>query len=1317
MRTTPWVVWILALCCFTYSVSGQVSDIWAASSLDQKSKLYVENGHNDGGPTKYAFSGDGKILVSCGGNRVRIASVAPLRNLFSFTRFSGFQSCAINRKGNLVAAVSYGRLCVWDLRSAKEIWPCKQAKIDNNSILTDVEFTPDDRFLATSTDNKTIIVWSTREGRQEHVLKHKTGAIAPLRFSYSGDLLACASEGQSIVLWQTKSWKPHAQLSLKQAGNKESDPLGLGPHPLFDRIWDIKFSKDTKYLGVAYGAGKIRVWDIDGRSLIHERSSSDGINTLEFLNDAPEIVYFDKDFVRTWNFKTGEGVDILRRGKEQEITKTLALNCNSVLVTNQNESSVFFDLKEKRILGRLSDEFREVRAITVSSKRPLLAAFSMADLEGAWDLTGGSFTWLKQNRLPDRGAEITLSPDESTVVCGLRRENKTVKFSLCDLTTGNSFQEYVFETAAYTLPTDFISVRSIAINDIKNLVAATDGRQVRVWDKSTGGLLQQFSFASNLLNSEEKPIFWKGTDKWFGDFQNILFSADGDRFIADFKRSEGNEHGLAIWDVDNWRLESAELTHTSAACPLLPEGIRHRGRSYSVKCSGASIEIRDLAFPKKIFRISGSGIPADVASIAVDSENLLVAYFTFEAGIRLVSLADNRTIWSIIPEAPVSSMHFAEGFLFTGHSDGSITIFKRTSGETVARIVLERSKEFTILTPDGRFDTSKSLDDVTGMHWIVNDEIMKYVPLDVFVRQYYEPQLLKRILRCGDDRLLERVTCDKEFKQLPAVAEINRVQARITKPKMVQKEGGIVDVVVEIESATEDVTIDANDHSKKQRLTSGAYDLRLFRDGQLVGTSASQERLQEYIDKAPAEVAKDQEAYRKDPKNASVLLNTCEDRLWRAANVIISNGDPNATTTRRECETRSETAAVDPKVAVANGVCTVSKDDPTKATCTFKDIKPPRDGRKEVEFSAYAFNADRVKSDTAKFTYQIPQAVSSKPQAGRAYLISIGVNASENPRYNLLYAANDAREMQRIVGEKLSAEKKYSAVVPISLISDTSSDPNSTAPNFAQKPIIRGVFSLLEGRPFDQVVAELRRIDPKLAASFSGIPKINEIKAVEPEDTLVITFSGHGYADQAGIFYLLPYDIGPNTTKLTPGVLRRLISSDELSLWMRGITATEMVMVIDACHSAAAVQGDGFKPGPMGSRGFGQLSYDKGMKILSATQADNVALELNSLQQGLLTYALVQEGIVRRLANTDNDKKLTTSEWLSYAVGRVPELYKEIKDGKRSILKDGSEVKDAKSRAELVDPNAGPKSGVDLQRPALFDFKKRNVTQALFEFR
>src|SRR6266850_4028036 len=105
---------------------------------------------------------------------------------------------------------------------------------------------------------------------------------------------------------------------------------------------------------------------------------------------------------------------------------------------------------------------------------------------------------------------------------------------------------------------------------------------------------------------------------------------------------------------------------------------------------------------------------------------------------------------------------------------------------------------------------------------------------------------------------------------------------------------------------------------------------------------------------------------------------------------------------------------------------------------------------------------------------------------------------------------------------------------------------------------------------------------------------------------------------------MLPTDIGESSGRtVSDELLRRSISSDELSLWLRDVDAGEMVMIVDACHAASAVEGKDFKPGPMGSRGLGQLAFDKGMKILTATQAANAAIETGgSIGHGLLTFAL-----------------------------------------------------------------------------------------------
>ena len=120
-------------------------------------------------------------------------------------------------------------------------------------------------------------------------------------------------------------------------------------------------------------------------------------------------------------------------------------------------------------------------------------------------------------------------------------------------------------------------------------------------------------------------------------------------------------------------------------------------------------------------------------------------------------------------------------------------------------------------------------------------------------------------------------------------------------------------------------------------------------------------------------------------------------------------------------------------------------------------------------------------------------------------------------------------------------------------------------------------------------------------------------------------------------------------------------------------------------------------PGPMGSRGLGQLAYDKRMRILAASQVDEYAVETEQTELGLLTYALVHEGLERRQADyKPKDGVIQLSEWLGYAVLRVPRLYREWKDGS---LEGGRKLGRGLLRFD------GPVGTSDaLQHPQLFDF-------------
>ena len=74
------------------------------------------------------------------------------------------------------------------------------------------------------------------------------------------------------------------------------------------------------------------------------------------------------------------------------------------------------------------------------------------------------------------------------------------------------------------------------------------------------------------------------------------------------------------------------------------------------------------------------------------------------------------------------------------------------------------------------------------------------------------------------------------------------------------------------------------------------------------------------------------------------------------------------------------------------------------------------------------------------------------------------------------------------------------------------------------------------------------------------------------------------------------------------------------------------------------------------------------MYILTAAQSYQAALEAAQLGHGLLTYALVEEGLKTAIAdNEPKDGVLSAREWFDFATDRVPQMQEEKMKQSRGV--------------------------------------------------
>ncbi|GAC1446067.1 MAG: hypothetical protein NVSMB56_01630 [Pyrinomonadaceae bacterium] len=275
----------------------------------------------------------------------------------------------------------------------------------------------------------------------------------------------------------------------------------------------------------------------------------------------------------------------------------------------------------------------------------------------------------------------------------------------------------------------------------------------------------------------------------------------------------------------------------------------------------------------------------------------------------------------------------------------------------------------------------------------------------------------------------------------------------------------------------------------------------------------------------------------------------------------------------------------------------------------------------ENQFTAYAFNRNNVKSDDATLKLKGDASLARK---GVARILTVGVNAYANSQFNLRYAVADAREFGAEVQRQQSRLSQFSEVKVTPLF-----DTQATK-------------------------ADILRELSNLAAQ------------AQPEDAVVIFFAGHGVAVQ-NQFYLIPHDLGftGQRTGIDSASLKLIlshsISDRELEQSLESLNAGNILFVIDACNSGQALEAEERRQGPMNSKGLAQLAYEKGMYILTAAQSYQAAQEAQKLEHGLLTYALIEEGLKQGAADREPaDGKVLIKEWFDFAANRVPTLQIEM---------------------------------------------------------
>lgn len=147
---------------------------------------------------------------------------------------------------------------------------------------------------------------------------------------------------------------------------------------------------------------------------------------------------------------------------------------------------------------------------------------------------------------------------------------------------------------------------------------------------------------------------------------------------------------------------------------------------------------------------------------------------------------ERAAIWSVatgteqrrleVPQDSVDDFSPDGRFLLASGEDGFERVYEVATGKELCRLITRADGSWVVVDPAGRFDAS-DLDEIQGVHWVAPEDPLKPVPLEIFMRDYYEPRLLARIL------------AGERLAPVRAISEVNRAQPQVTITSVEQQQG------------------------------------------------------------------------------------------------------------------------------------------------------------------------------------------------------------------------------------------------------------------------------------------------------------------------------------------------------------------------------------------------------------------------------------------------------------------------------------------------------------------------------------------------